>query len=236
MTVVTADFPDWGRTVARSTRLLSKEDNVDCGVTQVRGPFFVGDMPYIGIYFRNDTGGGDIELEFFLDKAMTVKLSDVRVNLDTGVEWDQSVPVYGPWMQFSAAEVSPDFVIDWILWMTDADGSPQRTSSERNRLISTAVAGQAIAAGATTVLTANRVYIGEAHWHVSADATPWDALLRTQGPGIAQRLIDRTESVERVFSKRVFLTGQRSAIAMHNGSGAVATFWATLFHKPLQGG
>lgn len=236
MTLATVDFPDWGRTVARATRLLSKEDNVDCGVAQTRGPFFVGDTPFTGVRFQCDTGGGNIELEYFLDEAMTVKLSDVNVNLDTGVEWDQSVPVYGPWMRFTATELVADFVIDWTLWMTDADGAPQRNSTERNRLIVTSASGAAIGAGATVTLLADRVYMGEAHWHVSVDATPWDAVLRTQGPGIAFRLIDRTESAERVFTKRVFLTGQRSAIVVHNGSAGAATYWATLFHKPLQGG
>lgn len=153
-------YPDYDRVAARANVQYISESIVNVAVEQIRGPFFVGHQPAIGLLISGNVNGWVIELEFYNDAGLTQFLEQHTFHVTTaGAILRQSISVLGPWLLLRLTPSAAASDLSVKMWATAAP-STIAGSQLSNLLIGTT--GNAIAIGATETIDAGSVWPGTA--------------------------------------------------------------------------
>src|SRR5688572_17716819 len=101
-TPVQVGYPDWGRYSARATKVyVNAAATASVGLLDNYGPFYVGDVPYLGIAIQSDQPLQTI-ITTYSDESATVQLGFHSIDVRANGQADIILPVFGA---FATAEV-----------------------------------------------------------------------------------------------------------------------------------
>lgn len=222
-------YPDWGRVQAGADKLLIDEAfNVTVSPT-TRGPYFVGDVPYIGVDMSPVGLTARVTYQFYLDSALTIPLGAYQFDLQDTQRLLHMFATQGPFLAVTVEGTALPGTFNNKIWTTHSPFGFNRSSTS-NVLITTTA--NAVGAGATVILGSNFVLPGPAVWNVFTALATFTAFLESQSfTGVLTRL-DTINQAQGNAYRSVYLPGQSARINFTNGTGAAGTFNATLMVQP----
>lgn len=225
-------YPDWNR-VASQADVRYAGINRLTAVTFTEGPFFVGNLPAVGLYLEATTNPWRVEIEFHNESALNFILGRYTVELaTTGVTFNQVVPVLGPWM--AVRFVTPGAGGEYVLraWGTALPALPGLAADP----ILFSIVNQNVNAGATFTGDATRVWPGEACWYVQSGLATWFATLQGRDTTGAVTRLNLYTQASLVMPQTVFLPALTPRLTFTNSTGAAGTFSASLVARPMAPG
>lgn len=227
-------YPDFGRYAARSDKLIHSQSNVVISAETEYGPYFVGDVPHIGLRFFAQTNHFQLQATFFDTVGASFFLGNRSFSLRQNSTLDITIPVMGAFVVFTVSPSGANSQFTLRSW--NAYASMWSDLSLYNSPVLASM-DQSIGAGAAVEVDATRIWPGSAHWFVAGDATTWITELRT---------IDYLGTVQNIALIRrfaadsdgfiVFLPAINARIRTTNLSGSAATFRAYLVGRPIEPG
>lgn len=214
-------YPDFGRYVAGADKLIADLVVPDIDAVTVYGPYFIGDVSFVRVFFDATTNHFTNEVAFYEDAAMTVPLGGESWSQRQGDQWNQAIPTLGPYMVLSVTPSGVNSVFDarihtaHALWRPSTDGG--RVFLPFNNAAAVHPAG-------ITNLEAGEVIAGPAvfHGHCATANTRMNLQGVTAGGTVFH--LTRIDNIDGIVSRPLFLPPMHLRLVIDNGSGAAATF------------
>lgn len=223
-------YTDYGRTLSATDKVLINESIAGIVGSTTRGPFFVGDMPFLGILFATNSVGGRIHLEFYREEAMTTLMGSYQGDLTTFGNWQQSLGVLGLWLKIV---IDTNVALDTLqikVW-TQHSGINGLPGIRDNLLIS--AAGTVVGAGATVNFDYANAKPGPAVWNVFSTLATWTATLSVFDYLGALFRIDTINQTNANPSRPLFLPPAPIRLSFTNPTGAASNIAVTVMSQPF---
>lgn len=141
------------------------------------GPFFVGGMPYLRIYAEAPVPRARVQIQWFVDQAMTQSVgTDTVVTPGGGNSARNAFPVRGGWVRFVVDLAAYPNTIIFHAFLVAEQTSDNTGGNGTNHLI--AVDGVNVGIGATSTQNANSTRAGPGHWNAGFDGAAAAGLIR----------------------------------------------------------
>lgn len=214
-------YPDWGRYQASADKSLWSVANVTIGVSTNYGPFFVGDVDFVRLYFLASTNHFNVSVKFYADAALTQFLMSDAVSVRQDDTYRRSIPVTGAYVLVQVSPSAAGSIFDARL-TTLRHPARGNDGSDRDGVLITDIDGS-YAVG-TTIVDATKVIPGPAvfYGHAKTASTFLDLqVVNYVGTVLGLvRIINSTGPV----SHLVYLPPQHVRIRVTNNSAGAAFF------------
>lgn len=230
-TPVTHDNPDWGRGLAGADILVTTMETV-----QITGPtdtarFFVGNTPYISVFFVSGAARGRVSLVWY-----TAQTGGTVVGADDVTAYNTATAlgafaVKGPYVAFTIEQSAyPDFITLRVV----STHAPIGLASGLAPIELISVDGTVIGAGANTTLNATAVRWGWGFWHGLFDdgAANRFRLYSLDFVG-GQHLLDTMTDGGSRGGKVIPLPPAPVRIYVENFDGVARELFASVIHHPF---
>lgn len=192
--VVTVTFfyeevPDGAAALSRSVLKFEEQPQITTGTLIINrtgdlltgaagyGPFFVGGMPYLRIYAEAPVPRARVQIQWFVDQAMTQSVgTDAVTTPGGGNSARNAFPVRGGWVRFVVDLAAYANTIIFHAFLVSAQTSDNTGGNGTNHLI--AVDGVAVGAGATSTQDANSTRGGPGWWNAGFDGAAAAGLIK----------------------------------------------------------
>jgi hypothetical protein len=223
-------YPDWGRFVASSDKLLLNDTQAAHNNTYTSATIFVGDIPYIGVRLFIGTNSAHAEVRYYLESSLTTLLATDSFDYRGGSDLHIGLLVKGP---FVSVVVTPTVnPIDITLSITSRHGPGSSLTENPLRYVLISQLAVAIGAGATVQAFSTEITPGPAMWSIQTNVATWTASIGAiDAAGVNTRL-DLASNVFPAMPRLVFLPPTTVRIGITNTSGAAGTvdFFCTAQH------
>lgn len=221
-------YPDWGRYTARATKEYLNTAPVAQPGPTMYGPFFVGDVDHLYLFF-NPGASARVSLDFFLDDALAIFIDGHTVDCDTNVLFSRPLNVLGPWVRVTVEGAA--YPLAYEIKLTMSSAPDQAFGDVPTKSILFNAQGINYAAGFTT-LTAPYVIPGDAFWQAMFPARASELrLLALDMLGNTYLLGDLQGNATQP-SLRVILPPMTIQMIVANYGVGVAAYWFTLVCRP----
>lgn len=231
---VSHGYPDYGRFSARADKFIHSQANVVISAEQIYGPYFVGDVEYLGIRVFGQTNNVSVHAEFLDTPSASFFLSARAFEVNQNCTLDRTILVMGPYVQFRVSPSAANTQFTLRAWTSHASAAGDLSGAASPTLISFA---QVIAAGGNFEADATRIWPGQALWSVSASVAAWIFELRTVGyTGTITNIAVHTRPAIDSDTFLVFLPAQQARIRVTNQAAGAGTFRGILVGRPIEPG
>jgi hypothetical protein len=224
-------YPDFGRYIAHSQKLYADLTVADIDAATDYGPYFVGDVPHIGVRFTATTLNHFVFFRWQMDQPGTVFLADDSCVVNQGNLLGTSLPVKGPWLRIGVTPSAANAAFTLKLWSLVEAASFGLSDPKANILLGTF--NTAVAAGATSTLNSLRPWPGAAVWTVFTALATWEAQLGTVDFGAAFNPIDSVNQANPNPSRSLFLPMEPVRTTFTNNTGAAGTYRLAVMARPI---
>lgn len=228
---VTHGYPDFGRYLAQADKFLTHIDVVNLNGTETHGPFFVGDVPAIGIFGVASANNMRVRFNFYGDSAgVTIFTSEV-IDINNGDTAEFSIPTHGPWMYINIINGVGAASGLFDIWTEHIPRRPQANASTWNVLFS---AVDTVYAAGQTLVNGGIVLPGRAIFTVDCTAANTFIDLRSIDYGGTALFLSRNNNASGIQDRIVYLPATHLQLRIQNNSGAAQVFSYTLLADPGQ--
>lgn len=227
-------YPDWGRFAASSDKLFDTFTQNNIAVTFTSSTYFVGDVPYIGLFNVVTGNGAELTLYWGDDASLTHVLRTDTIEFSNNCSIDITIPVKGPYLVLQWVPVATPYSINGVLVSSRTSQSELGNSAIRNVLIRQV--NTPVGAGATVQAIAASIIPGPAVWNLSCTAATYSATVSAIHPDLTAVRLDTISQVIPFASRVLYLPPMLMVITVTNTSGAPASFSGTLMAKPMYDG
>lgn len=214
-------YPDWTRQTPASDVLFVQEIGAPSTGGVLRGPFFVGATPAVGVSFLSVGTGHQVHLDFYGDQALTQFLGSQSLDFARdGSQFRGAIRVLGPWLRITVTPFVNGFTYNLSAWAAPTPGTIFGTATE-SVLIN---ASQAIGIGATVALNADRLHPGVAHLYACQRAGAYTcSIYSVDFTGVRTFVLHRVMTALDFFSEMIALGSGTPQVEIINTSGAAQT-------------
>lgn len=227
---VSHGYPDFGRYVATADKELLNLNVADIDAQTNYGPVFVGDVPWLGIFFLSSGGAFTVQMRYGTQPNGTGILTTQSFTVESAGIALLSFPVGGPYLTLRVTPQAINGVFNAQVY-TQHSPAPTDNSDTSSNIVLSSVA-TAVGAGATVTVTASRVFPGPAVWNVFTTLATWEAHVRSHTAGGSQTRLDTVNQAVAQPSRMLYLPYEFVRVAFTNNTGAAGTFNTTIVTSP----
>lgn len=225
--------PDWLRTYAAARVVLVNDAGIQANPSVVHGPLAVANMGYLGIFLMAQSSAGILlVIEWFIDSAMTIRITVDQVDASVSADFDQSIPVKGPYCRITAfAEPVAPVTYTLIVYESSEPFISQRSETDNILLAGN---NNSVPANGAATLTPSRVWAGPASFQGYSDnATTWNIDLEyVTTSGTTQSFLHLNQALP-VQVHQIFLPTAPVKVAIRNFDASARNFIVNLLAQPL---
>lgn len=227
-------YPDWGRFVASADKLYDRVNLFNQLAQVTRGPYFVGDVPYVGFHISIQNAGCSVSVVWSQDAAAATVLWTDRIEFSSFTLTDIVLPVKGPFLSIRFTPVATPYDIILTVTSRHTPGRPLQQDTLGNVPISS----EFVPAnpGVAVVLLSSVIYPGPAVWTIETGLAAFRASVGTIDSAGVIRRADIVTELSKERSRRVFLPAATIRIGFTNNTAAAGTFDTFVSVDPLYGG
>lgn len=223
-------YPDWQPVTTQANVRLLTLNNQAANPTDVRGPFFVGNFPTIGIDYHLDSGRAELIMDFAMDATFAPILYTHSIFIDALARCQVWVPVGGSVMRTTVRDdTGAGSQYDLNLTLGHQRGLLQATW-ENNLIV--AITAANVGAGATRNDQSTRVRPGWAYFQHRTAATASTTRLQHLDTAGAWTTIYERINVADQPAQLVFLPSASMRVQVINQGAAAAVFSHYLVGMP----
>jgi hypothetical protein len=225
-------FPDWQRTFAAARNVLVNIGPRAIVAPDVTGPIPTVNMKSILIDLNTSVNNASLLIEWFIDKAATVSLTQDVIDVRTNIFFEQTVAVKGPFARFTVEPMPGATCTYFLLVSESADNNISQVDADHNILIQTEEVS--IAAGATRTDRPIHVMAAPASFFAfSLDAASWECLLSIERADNSTSLFAYASNKTTPLPQSIYLPACPFRVDTTNHDGAARTFIIAVLAKPL---
>lgn len=223
-------YPDYGRFAASADKTLLDLNVADIDAQTNYGTVFVGDVPWLGVFFLSNGGTFTVQLRYGTAADGTGILTVQTFVVESAGIALLSFPVGGPFLTLRVTPLAINASFNAQVY-TQHSPSPTDNGDTTPNVAVSAVA-QAVGAGATVVLAASRVFPGPAVWSVFTTLATWEAHIRSHTAAGTQTRLDTVNQATPNPSRALYLPNEFVRVSFTNNTGAANTFNTTVTVSP----
>lgn len=219
-------YPDFGRYRASADKVYFDATVADIDGATDYGPFFVGDVDYLSLFFSPTTNHFLVTLGFYDAPSGGANTGLFAFSARNTCTVDQVVPVRGPYVIMTVQPNAVNGAFSALLASCPLHHSGGQAAGAGSLLISRTVA--AIGAGATVTTLAQATRQAPAVWSVSSPAATWVARLESITFQGVVTVLDRITQLSNEDARPIYLPHTTVQISVDNTTGVASTFSAYL--------
>lgn len=214
-------YPDFGRYQAGADKLLARLNVDPIGAGTTYGPYFVGDVTHVRVYFAPLVGNFNGIVRFYDDAALTNLLAEEGFSAWSNDVFHQSFPALAAYMVLRVSPVGAGQSFSATISTAHANWRPVGINYNSPILFSQADINHAVG---TTNLDAVNVYPGPASFHGQAAVAGCQMSLQALDAGGTVYHLARIHNVDGIATRLLYLPPMHIRLVILNTTAAVQLF------------